>query len=185
MLRRFTAIIRSLLNKPLFGTTVIPRDASVEPASFSDEEFPVHCPTCGYLLRGLPDGKCPECGNPFERGQLLVRQYVLEWQGTAWKHSAAGKWFWRFVLMGIAMPFLSSLAFFCMKYLVDWDSPTPPSSKTLDWVFGAGNVLAAVAFTSPLFHLVALGIAIKTYPRGARKRRRAVMLAIRRTEVGN
>ena len=25
-----------------------------------------YCLTCGYLLRGLPDPRCPECGRPFD-----------------------------------------------------------------------------------------------------------------------
>ena len=36
----------------------------------SDTEIRLHCPMCGYNLRGLPDGKCPECGTPFERDTL-------------------------------------------------------------------------------------------------------------------
>ena len=79
MSRGLLARVRRLLYRPLFGTFVVPKDARVDPAPFSDEEFPVHCPKCRYLLRGLPDGACPECGKPFERGALLVRQYVFEW----------------------------------------------------------------------------------------------------------
>lgn len=30
----------------------------------------IFCPTCGYNLRGLPDGACPECGQPFEAAKL-------------------------------------------------------------------------------------------------------------------
>lgn len=26
---------------------------------------PGHCTHCGYLLRGLPEPRCPECGTPF------------------------------------------------------------------------------------------------------------------------
>jgi hypothetical protein len=61
-----------LLHKPLFGTRVIPRDAAVDPQPFPDDEFPVWCERCGYLLCGLPDGKCPECGTKFVRSQRLV-----------------------------------------------------------------------------------------------------------------
>jgi hypothetical protein len=37
------------------------------------------CSKCGYALRGLADGQCPECGLAFKRGQLLVQQYVREY----------------------------------------------------------------------------------------------------------
>jgi uncharacterized paraquat-inducible protein A len=28
---------------------------------------PGRCERCGYLLRGLPEPRCPECGTPFDR----------------------------------------------------------------------------------------------------------------------
>jgi len=70
------ASLAGLLNRPLFGTRVIPRDARVNPSLFSEDEFPVYCPDCSYLLRGLPEPVCPECGTPFDRGRLLVEEYV-------------------------------------------------------------------------------------------------------------
>jgi len=85
-----------LLNRPLFGTKVIPPNARVDPSLFSEEDFPVYCPKCDYPLRGLVDPRCPECGEPFDRGRLLVLQYVtgrtprykrlqkiLSWSSTA------------------------------------------------------------------------------------------------------
>lgn len=74
----------SFLHRSLFGTRVIPLNARVAPALFSEEEFPVYCPKCEYLLRGLPDGRCPECGEPFERERLLVVEYV-EWRARRQK----------------------------------------------------------------------------------------------------
>lgn len=66
----------SVLKRPLFGTRVIPAGARVDPSQFSEDEFPVYCPKCDYLLRGLPAARCPECGADFDRGKLLVEQYV-------------------------------------------------------------------------------------------------------------
>ena len=38
------------------------------------------CPTCGYLLAGLPDaGACPECGYRYEMGAL--REEWMRWEG--------------------------------------------------------------------------------------------------------
>ena len=53
------------------------------------------CPGCEYLLRGLPDGRCPECGRTFARGRLLVEQYVLEGGRRFSRRAArAAKWCW-------------------------------------------------------------------------------------------
>lgn len=65
-----------VLRRPLFGTQVISPDARVDAAQFPEDEFPIYCTKCEYLLRGLPDGRCPECGEEFERGKLLVLEYV-------------------------------------------------------------------------------------------------------------
>lgn len=51
-------------------------DARVDPAAFSEAEYPVYCMRCGYELRGLAESRCPECGDPFDRGHLLLEQYV-------------------------------------------------------------------------------------------------------------
>ena len=31
-----------------------------------NDTFGERCVKCGYLLRGLPENRCPECGTPFE-----------------------------------------------------------------------------------------------------------------------
>ena len=35
-------------------------------------EMHLDCPTCGYLLTGLPEDRCPECGIVFDRARLLL-----------------------------------------------------------------------------------------------------------------
>ena len=82
--------IRRILYYPLWGH-VVPRDAKVDPKRFPEDEFPVWCPKCRYLLRGISDGRCPECGSPFEMGRLLVRQYVREW-GLPSQHRLRKVW---------------------------------------------------------------------------------------------
>jgi hypothetical protein len=57
---------------------LIPAEARVDPDKFPEDEFPLFCPACNYELRGLPEPLCPECGRPFDRGRLLVEQYVIE-----------------------------------------------------------------------------------------------------------
>ncbi len=39
-----------------------------EPVGDLDRELP--CPLCGYDLRGLPPGRCPECGHAFDPAEL-------------------------------------------------------------------------------------------------------------------
>lgn len=63
---------------------MIPPDARVDPDRFPEEEFPLYCPACDYLLRGLPGNRCPECGQAFDRGRLLVEQYVIQQDARNW-----------------------------------------------------------------------------------------------------
>lgn len=183
MFRRLKAVILPPLNELWFGTRVSRCDAWVEPSSFPEEEYPVYCGKCGYLLRGLPGGKCPECGEVFERGRLLVCQYVFEWPAARWMHSTAGKWFSWLLTIGVAVPLLGVLGFLASACLIDWDSSTPFASTTMDWVFEATIVfIVAVLPIAIIFNLTALVIVFKTYPRGAWKRRCAVLRAIRRAE---
>jgi len=177
MFRRLAALLR----KPLFGIMVISPDASVDPSSFSEQEYPVYCPSCRYLLRGLPDGKCPECGEPFERGRLLVRQYVVEWQGAEWKHSTAGKWCGRLLNLALATWVLIVLGTLGISFFPDYllRIMMPSPSAGTGWPVWALRILAAIPYSLVLMYLIAFGIAFRTYPRGVRKRRRAIKRAIR------
>ena len=179
MFRTAGTVLWSVLNKPLFGTRAIPRDAAVDPTLFSEDEYPVHCPKCGYLLRGLPDGRCPECGTPFERGRLLVQQYVREWGGASWKHSRAGKWCTWLFIIGFALPILGGLGFASMYYLVIQGPPSGASFSTLDWALSLAYVLVGTIYVGFLLMFLAAAITIKAYQRGARRRRRAVVNALR------
>lgn len=71
-------MLKRLLRYRVAHGKLIPPEARVDSAAFPEAEYPVVCPKCRYLLRGLPNGPCPECGKPFDRGRLLVEQYVLE-----------------------------------------------------------------------------------------------------------
>jgi predicted amidophosphoribosyltransferase len=37
-----------------------------------------HCPRCGYLLRGLPEPRCPECGRPFTAQEVGMTHEQLQ-----------------------------------------------------------------------------------------------------------
>src|SRR5690554_6142568 len=54
-----------------FGPTVWIQDAEDEQRALEiirkHEPTPQHCHHCGYDLRGLPEPRCPECGQPFAR----------------------------------------------------------------------------------------------------------------------
>src|SRR3972149_2325562 len=103
MIRRWREAIILALNKPLFGTRVIPHDAVVDPTPFPEDGFPTLCDGCGYLLRGIADGNCPECGTPFARGRLLVTQYVIRFGWPSWKGSPSAKWARSILAIGEAM----------------------------------------------------------------------------------
>ncbi len=80
----------------------------IDPAEFPEDVLPVWCMQCGYELRALPEPRCPECGTPFDRGELLVEQYARMrrpqnnwfywafrmslWAGIAAQFIAIGSW---------------------------------------------------------------------------------------------
>ena len=76
----------------LFG--IIPRGTQVDPALFPEDEYPVRCLNCGYDLRTLPDGRCPECGETFARGHLLVELYARERLPRGDRNRRIAWWLW-------------------------------------------------------------------------------------------
>jgi hypothetical protein len=178
-IRRILVAVWSWLHRPLFGTRVIPRDATVDPTLFPEEEYPVYCPKCGYLLRGLPDGKCPECGTEFARGRLLVRQYVVEWSGATWKQRVAARWSLRLSLAGWALPILGGVGMAGIIWLANPASPGPPPPGAFDRLLRLVHIWMGALGVGVLLQVTGLVIALAAYPRGVRKRRRAIIDAIR------
>ncbi len=153
----------------------IPVGASVEPALFPEDEYPVRCLTCGYSLRGLPDGRCPECGASFERGRLLVDIYARSRRPAGDRWRRVTMWLINLSLIGLALVWVVMLGVWLavrrdaggfMDFLLAHD-PRP-------W-FAAGF---GVALTATLGPFVAAGIELATGPSG--RKRRAVRAAARR-----
>jgi hypothetical protein len=80
----------------------------------AEGEDVLHCRDCGYDLRTLPAGRCPECGRPFDPDAVPLAE-------IPWLHrAAAGSWpaFWDTVWLGTFRPRqLASEA----RYLVEVD----------------------------------------------------------------
>jgi hypothetical protein len=147
--------IRRVFFKPLFGTVPIPRDTRVDPSQFPETEFPLHCPCCGYLLRGVPDGPCPECGTPFERSLRIVQQYVREpWSvhqyPTRFARFARGvsraTWMTWAVVLGSVLA-LGGLG---------WLYPDTYKGLALSWTAG-GTRLGRVLNLAPVLFLTVVG----------------------------
>ncbi len=130
--------LRSFLNRPVFGTRVIPKHARVDPERFSEREFPVWCPACGYALRGLAGGRCPECGREFERGRLLVEIYVLRRWDPASNRSWIGKvWRRTLSLMFVCHVAICAIAAVCWL----WSRAHPGALKVMfqQWMVAGMN----------------------------------------------
>lgn len=178
--RGLLARVSRLLRRPLFGTFVVRKDARVDPTLFSEEEFPVFCPKCRYALRGLRDGLCPECGRAFERGLLLVRQYVFEWGEPLWRRTRFGRvtrWCITGMVICVSIPFLAfvGICLATLLILATRGFPTPQEEAVLEQTFWF--VWACVPFQ--LVGLVLMGALCGFRLRRYAGKRRAVIAAIR------
>jgi hypothetical protein len=117
----------------------------VDADRFPEDEFPVYCPKCDYLLRGLRDERCPECGTPFDRGRLLVQQYVHEWNRRALKKMGEDKWLRRFlvfaavaVVITFVVPTLAAfIAYWSIQHLGSQAGATSNvMERILHWSYG-------------------------------------------------
>ncbi|GMU22468.1 MAG: hypothetical protein AMXMBFR13_25540 [Phycisphaerae bacterium] len=170
------------LNRPVFGTRVIPPGARVDPDRFADAEFPVHCPTCDYCLQGLPSCRCPECGRPFDRGRLLVEQYVLDTASSPWRRnrlSRALKWM---ALCALALLTTTQVLIVGTPWLVQRYKPRAQaaggtSKSVWDQVQRVSQLAEVVNFVMLAMLVTGVGMGLWRYRQFAAKRR-CVLAAI-------
>ena len=116
----------------------------------AEAELRLHCPRCGYNLRGLPDGKCPECGTPFERDTLArmdqptvsmgaIRLFAVVWPVIYLVFIAPPAtvvalviWFFLEELMDSKMNqwFLPALFYIVLAFVVSWPVCTDLARQT-------------------------------------------------------
>lgn len=175
---RLFGSIRRLLSRPMFGTVVIPRDARVDPARFPVDEFPVYCLGCDYELRGLPDPRCPECGKEFDRGKLLVGQYVRGRGRASWKQT----WSWRVtkwsLIAAVSAKVLAFAVYWVAHILWGWPPPTVPTPGAVELAFWIPLIWLVLTGMGSLLLFLAVPAALISYFRHSRHKRLAVLRAL-------
>lgn len=141
------------LRQPVLGTTVIPKHARVDASLFSEDEFPVKCPRCDYSLRGLIREYCPECGTAYDRGRLLVTQYL----GDGRSHPLMKNRWYRLclfagglsiVLAGLAQALIFVSALLLARKIVslrDFEQIADPLLATMPFALGALGAAGAAS----------------------------------------
>lgn len=97
-------------------------DTVVDPADFPEVDFPVICMKCRYELRGLRDGPCPECGEKFTRGRLLVIEYFIE-EGQRFGRCSSRAKLGLVLLVGAEFAFIIGLGLLGPRILQLIDNP--------------------------------------------------------------
>lgn len=141
---------------------IISPDARVDPAEFPDSDYPVRCGHCGYLLRGLSADTCPECGTSFDRGRLLVEQYVL---------NQAGESLWKPLNRAAILAFAAGvlvIVFFAVAFppLLQWLDPVARKYRWIDWV---ARWLKPMLITATLLVIIGGSVWTWLHIRGERK----------------
>lgn len=159
-----------LMNKPLFGTRVVPRDGRVDPAIFPEDEFPIHCAKCWYQLRGLSGDTCPECGEQFDRGRLLVQQYANPKGHPLLRRTQTGRVCRRLMVLAMTLIMLGLIlpeTSLCSAF----QGPV----GTRGWEYWLVKGLSLAGYIIMTFTFV---LSSGTFDRGHRKRRHAILDAI-------
>ena len=145
---------RLLRHRPAYGG-LIPPEAQVDPNLFPDDRYPVWCPDCDYLLRGLPDGRCPECGRSFEKGRLLVEQYVIEQGRRNWKRTS--RWAKWTLVIGIALYFIAKVPLILMWLLSEQEKLNVQITRFL---FELMPLVLGMQAIGVLFFLISMVVSI-------------------------
>lgn len=148
---------------------------SVDLPELSEAEYPVFCARCGYELRGLPDSRCPECGETFNRTRLLVDQYVRCRRPRTDVRHRVGRWLdtaaWALLLTPpVALWILGTIT-------LRWSSRFPWLYST-DWVLRIVRAAIGLQILGAVCMVVAIVLVYATIP--PRSKRRAVQTALRK-----
>lgn len=144
MLRKPVQCVARLLRKPLFGTRIIPADARLRLEVLPEEEFPIFCDRCGYLLRGLPENRCPECGTPFDPHRLLLNSYVHGWFDALVRTTRVGRVVLWSCLGGLTLVLLNAAGLAFVGLGGYWIVNQPRSPGTTAMLTKGTAVLVAV-----------------------------------------
>jgi hypothetical protein len=154
---------------------IIPPETRVDPSPFSEDEFPVFCSKCDYLLRGLPDSRCPECGREFDRGRLLVDQYVTEYGKRS--YGARGKWSSRTRLVGTVTMILCLVPLVVVQCVDQYGGSLSQASGSDKLVHVCAFASIAACFVG-LVLLMVSGVLIAPLAVRSRRKRRRVLDAV-------
>jgi len=172
--------ILAVLKRPMFGTRVVPPDATVPAADFPEDEYPVYCPKCDYSLRGLSTDRCPECGEPFDRGRLLVVQYVRERDHRLWQRGGSGYWASRLAMVTLGFLGLYIVGTHAVALLVAplAGGAIKPTARQVEGALDLLVILLIFAWWARLLVLLIIlacaGVLVRSARRNARKRRRVL-----------
>ncbi|MCC6359234.1 MAG: hypothetical protein IT450_10850 [Phycisphaerales bacterium] len=159
----------------------IPKGTALDPAQFPENDYPVHCLECGYALQGLPDGRCPECGHAFVRGELIVEIYA---RVVRPRRDTRRRLSWTLCVIG----WVSLVLFASTSIVLGWigklyfDSLSTVVTPTIALRFGV--VLFAMLIGGNCALLASLAIEMTRWPHGQKRKaaHRAVKVQLAQRE---
>lgn len=126
---------------------MLPPGTRVDPELFPEDEFPVRCLSRGYELRTFVEGRCPKCGTPFERGELLVETYARE---KTPRHGAGWRVTVNRVIRGFAL--VCAIAWSAIALWLRDTRPIIPLSWTINLIIFTPMILMFLLFLTAATH---------------------------------